>query len=224
MIHHLYPEFATWNPLWMTQSSSINNAEASSNFITEDLQRVASWCCANSLLMNPDKTKLPLLGTCQMVNQVPQNFHVTLLGKQIFPAFQAKDLGIILNASMTSDEHVINVVSLCVAGLCQINRAKHIFHKQTLINIINAFICSKLYYGSTIWSNTSLKNVKKLQLVQNFAARIVNDSNKYEHITPVLRQLNWLLVSYMLQFRELVMSFRCVNNLAPEYLCNKFKR
>ena len=60
--------------------------------------------------------------------------------------------------------------------------------------------------------------------MQNFAARIVSGSNKYEHIIPVLRQLNWLPVSYMLQFRELVMSFRRVNNLAPEYLCNKFKR
>ena len=125
----------------------IDNAEASSNFITEDLQRVATWCCANSLLMNPDKTKLLLLGTRQMLNEVPQNFHVTLLGKQIFPVSQAKDLGIILDASMTFDAHVTNVVSSCIAGLCQINRAKYIFSKQNLINIVNALIFSKLYYG-----------------------------------------------------------------------------
>ena len=125
---------------------------------------------------------------------------------------------------MTFNEHVTNVVSSCIAGLYQINRTKYIFDKQTLINIINALIFSKMYYGSAIWSKTSSKNVKKLELVQNFAARIISGSNKYEHITPVLGKLNWLQDSYMLQFRELVMSFRCVNNLAPEYLCNKFKR
>ena len=28
--------------------------------LTEDLRRIAAWCCANSLLINPDKTKLLL--------------------------------------------------------------------------------------------------------------------------------------------------------------------
>ena len=91
-------------------------------------------------------------------------------------------------------------------------RAKYIFDKQTLIIITNALLFSKLYYGSTIWSNISSKNVKKLELVQNFAARIVSGSIKYKHIRPVLRQLNWLPVSYMLHSRELVMRFRCVYN------------
>ena len=29
--------------------------------LTEDLRRIAAWCCANGLLINPDKTKLLLL-------------------------------------------------------------------------------------------------------------------------------------------------------------------
>ena len=93
---------------------------------------------------------------------------------------------------MTFNEHVTNVVSSCIAGLYQINRTKYIFDKQTLINIINALIFSKMYYGSAIWSKTSSKNVKKLELLLNFAARIISGSNKYEHITPVLGQLYWL--------------------------------
>jgi hypothetical protein len=32
-------------------------------------------------------------------------------------------------------------------------------------------VINKLTYDSTIWSNTSAKNIKKLQTVQNFAAR-----------------------------------------------------
>ena len=35
--------------------------------ITEDLRKVAAWCCQNSLLMNPEKTKLLLIGTRQML-------------------------------------------------------------------------------------------------------------------------------------------------------------
>jgi hypothetical protein len=39
------------------------------------------------------------------------------------------------------------------------------------------------------------KNIAKLQIVQNFAARIVTGTRKYEHIKPVLQQLKWLPVS-----------------------------
>ena len=41
--------------------------------LTDDLRRIAAWCCSNSLLANPEKTKLLLFGTPQMLNHV-QNF------------------------------------------------------------------------------------------------------------------------------------------------------
>lgn len=34
--------------------------------MTEDLRRNVAWCCTNSLLINPDKRKLLLLGSPQM--------------------------------------------------------------------------------------------------------------------------------------------------------------
>ena len=50
--------------------------------LPEDLQRIAAWCCTHSLLINPDKTKLLLLGTPQMLARVPKGFGVTLLSKE----------------------------------------------------------------------------------------------------------------------------------------------
>ena len=38
--------------------------------LTDDLRRIAAWCCSNSLLANPEKTKLLLFGTTQMLNHV----------------------------------------------------------------------------------------------------------------------------------------------------------
>jgi hypothetical protein len=58
-----------------------------------------------------------------------------------------------------------------------------------------------------------------LQKVQNFAARIVTGTKKLDHITPSLKQLNWLPVNYMLRFRDTVMVYKCVNGMVPSYLC-----
>ena len=152
--------------------------------LTEDLRMIAAWCCANSLLINPEKTKLLLLGTRQMLRSVPEDFHVTLVGKQLHPVSSAKDLGVTIDASLTYDEHVTNVASSCTANLCQINRIRHILDRQTLTTIINALVFSKLYYCSSVWANTSKKNLEKLQRVQNFAARIITGTKN----TSIFRQ------------------------------------
>ena len=38
--------------------------------VSEDLRLIASWCCTNKLLLNPDKIKLILFGTKQLLSKV----------------------------------------------------------------------------------------------------------------------------------------------------------
>ena len=101
---------------------------------------------------------------------------------------------------------------------------KHLFPKNVLLLVINALIFSKLFYCSTVWSGTSKQNINKLQLVQNFAARILTGVKKYDHVSPALKELGWLSIERLLQLRDVTMAFKCVNNLAPVYLCNKLSK
>jgi hypothetical protein len=55
--------------------------------LTDDLRRIAAWCCSNSLLANPEKTKLLLFGTTHMLNHV-QDFRVTFLERNYDRYFQ----------------------------------------------------------------------------------------------------------------------------------------
>ena len=52
--------------------------------VSEDLENIAGWCCANHLLINPDKTKLVLFGTRQLVSKLP-DVTVSFLGQQLCP-------------------------------------------------------------------------------------------------------------------------------------------
>ena len=60
----------------------------------------------------------------------------------------------------------------------------------------------------------------KLQLVQNCAARLILGGGKYEHITPLLRELHWLPVEHRINFKLLLITFKALNNLAPSYVSN----
>ena len=58
--------------------------------------------------------------------------------------------------------------------------------------------------------------------MQNFACRVISGVGKFDHITPALRELNWLPVKKLLLERETVMAYKCLNGLAPDYLVDKF--
>ena len=109
-----------------------------------------------------------------------------------------------------------------MAKLCQINRVKDSFDRDSLRLIINALVMSKLYYCSTVWSNTSATNIKKLRAVQNFACGILTNTGRYDHVTPALRAIRWLPVEEHLKYRETLITYKCMNGLAPPYLSKLF--
>ena len=79
-----------------------------------------------------------------------------------------------------------------------------------------------MYYCSNVWANTTNKNVRKLQAVQNFPCRIVSGAKKHDHLTPLLKSLSWLPVKDQLYYRQAIMVFKCMTGQAPEYLTSQF--
>ena len=150
-------------------------------------------------------------------------FHLSLLGRDISPVQSARDLGVILDPNLTFDNHILTTsVSGCIARLAQINRVKHCLDKNTLLTVIHALVFSKMYYCSNVWANTTNKNVRKLQAVQNFACRIVSGAKKYDHVTPLLKSLSCLLVKDQLYYHQAIMAFKCKTSQAPEYLTSQY--
>ena len=113
--------------------------------INKDLSKITAWCCHNSLLINPDKIKVLVMGTHKMLQQLLDDFRVTLLEKRITSTISARDPGIQLDSTLSVNEHVANTVSTCIAILCQINRVKHIFDPKSLENVISSLVFFKLY-------------------------------------------------------------------------------
>ena len=63
-----------------------------------------------------------------------------------------------------------------------------------------------------------------MQQVQNFSSAILSEKLKFEHITPTLKDLNLLPVSDLLLIRDAVLMYKCMNNLASDYLTCLFKK
>ena len=151
----------------------------------------------------------------------PYEFHLSLLGKEISPVQSARNLGVILDPNLTFDNHITTSESECIARLAKINRVKHCLDKNTLLTVIHALVYSKCT-TVRMFGQTTNKNVRKLQAVQNFACRIVSGAKKYDHVTPLLKSLSWLPVKDQLYYRQAIMAFKCKTGHAPEYLTSQF--
>ena len=148
---------------------------------------------------------------------------ITILATEIKPVGVTKDLGVHIDCYLNCNEHITKTASDCMFKLTRVNRIKHLLGQRTLIYLIKAFVFCKLFYCSTVWNNTSKENIRKLQFVQNYACRIVTGLNKYDHISEALKSFKWLNVKGKLLFIDLVMVYKCMNNLTPDYLRERFQ-
>ena len=99
--------------------------------VNEDLKEISIWCCRNSLLINPDKTKLLYVGVPQLMRTLPTPLpSATMLGTQIKPVTVAKDLGVYIDCHLNFNEHITKTASDCMSKLTRVNRIKHLSVKK----------------------------------------------------------------------------------------------
>ena len=55
------------------------------------------------------------------------------------------------------------------------------------------------------------------------ARRLKGYSLSHDHITPVLRQLHWLPVSQRIAYKILLLTFKALHGLAPQYISKLIK-
>ena len=79
-------------------------------------------------------------------------------------------------------------------------------------------VISRLDYCNSLLMGSTKYELDKLQRVLNMAARVVKCIWKYDPIRVHLFELHWLRVPQRIEFKLLTIVFKCVNNLAPEYL------
>ncbi len=86
--------------------------------------------------------------------------------------------------------------------------------------LIHAFVSSRLDYCNAIFIGLPATSIARLQYIQNSAARILTRTKLSAHITPILADLHWLPVAYCIKFKNILLTFKALNGLAPYYLCN----
>ena len=114
-----------------------------------------------------------------------------------------------------------NVSRVCQMAYCQLRSIARIRRSLTTNayrTIVHALVMSLVDYCNAVLYGLPDAQLEKLQLVQNAAARLVTGTHRRVPITPVLFALHWLPIRQRIQFKLLLLVYRCTHQLAPAYL------
>ena len=110
------------------------------------------------------------------------------------------------------------MVKSCNFQLRELGRIRDFLSSDAATSVIHAFITSRLDYANSLLAGLPDTEIKKLQKIQNTAARILTRTRKYDHISHILRNLHWLKVHDRITFKILVLTYKCLHDMAPSYL------
>ena len=102
--------------------------------------------------------------------------------------------------------------------LYNIRHIRKYLSKSNSETLTHAFITSRLDYCNSLLYGLPKYRQSKLQLVMNASARLVYRAPKYCHITPLLRKLHWLPVCYHMEYKIILLTFKVLHGMAPDYL------
>ena len=89
--------------------------------------------------------------------------------------------------------------------------------------LVSALVLTRLDYGCATLAGLPASSLDRLQSVLNAAARLVLSARKYDHVTPLLRELHWLRVPERISFKLAVLVYRCLHGQAPRYLADELR-
>lgn len=184
---------------------------------------VASWMQSNRLQLNAAKTEVLWCSSARRQHQIPDD--PLIVGSDpVLPVQSVRDLGIYIDSDLSMRTHVTRTVSSCFAVLRQIRSIRRSVSQSVLQSLVVSLVLSRLDYGSATLAGLPACLLGRLQSVLNAAARLVYASRKYDHVTPLLRDLHWLRVPERIAFRLSVLAYRCQHGLAPPYLADDLHR
>ena len=195
----------------------VKESSAAVSKIEEVVRTVKSWMTQNFLCLNEEKTEVLLISSKsnQSKLSIPQ---VNICGSNIMPATEVRNLGFIFDSIMDCKSQIGKVCKIGWFQLRNIGKIRSYLDEKSTQSLIHAFITSRLDINNGLYLGLPDALLKRLQILQNAAARMVLRLPKHSHITTSLQDLHWLPVKARIKFKTLLFVFKSVHGEAPVYI------
>ncbi len=125
---------------------------------------------------------------------------------------------------MSWQDHINHCKCKVSSGLYALNSSKHILSSNHMQIMYYSLINSYLEYGILLWGSASQTHLKKLEILQNKAMRIITGVAYNSSSGPLYKKLNILPLNLLYRMHLGKLMYLYDNNQLPLPLQNKFVR
>ena len=84
--------------------------------------------------------------------------------------------------------------------------------------LIHSMVMSHIDYANRLLAGATELVLGMYQRIQNFVAKVVSNHSKYSSSTKCLIELHWLPVKARIEFKIVLIIYKCLNCNVPKYL------
>ena len=209
--------FAADHSLKNTFKANDRLAEKQSIYILElCLSEIKTWMDENRLCMNDSKTEFIMLGGQQQLKKYTTE-SINVNGSTVERSAIVKYLGAWFNENLIMKEHISKK---CLGSMINIQRIKLIrryLTEDSVKTLMMGLVVSHLDYCNTVLAGLPEIDLKRMQRVQNIAAKMILQKGRINSSTQCLKELHWLPIRCRVKYKILTLVHKCLQGSAPGY-------
>lgn len=179
---------------------------------------IEEWMSRHYLQLNAGKTEIIVFAKPNVLADL--KIHGSFITPSTCIRFvsTAKNLGFLLDSQLAMTSQIKRLKKSSFNTMRKIASMKKFLSPTQCETLIHALVFSALDYCNALYYRINSHNMKQLQMIQNRACRIVLGLNKRQSVDSYLQELHWLKVQERIEFKIVLLTFKCLNGLAPSYL------
>ena len=187
------------------------------------LDQISIWFLQHGMMVNASNTEMIVCGDRKQLSRIELQPVISFMGECLKPSLHVKNLGVVMDQTLSWNQHVKLISQRCFGILIGLYHTRHVLPHAVLPKLVDALVISHVRYCIQVYGNCNAELLDSIQKIFNFAARFLSGRRKYDHISDVLRNLEWLNSRQFIAYFDLCMLHKVVTTGCPSSLSSRYR-
>ncbi|KAI5721142.1 hypothetical protein M8J77_016710 [Diaphorina citri] len=191
--------------------------------LNDDLEYIRIWTGAHGILPNPNKFQAIVVGSEKRLPRVDLTTgQLSFNGTTIPYSNNVKNLGVIIDSTLSWESHINNVTKKCFFSFHSLNLLRRILPFNVRKLVCSTLILPIIEYADNVYIGMTKELQTKVQRLQNTCVRYIFGLRKYDHVSMCRASLGWLTMDQRREIHVSTLLWRVLNTRTPSYLASMF--
>ena len=184
------------------------------------MNNVSNWYKLNRLVLSTDKCSSMLISGDKCNTR---KLDIDMNGTVLNQVESTKYLGVVIDDQLSWRKQTSEVCRKLAYNVSNLNKARNVLPPKVLRNVYLSTFIPVVDYACTVWSNSSIFNMKRIHRMEKMAARAISGNYDYIHVRgdSLLEELALNTFEDRKKYHLSLLIYKSIHGIAPHYLVNQ---